>query len=99
MGGDNFPSANIDGVIEYLENVNNSPVNFFLVGNQLLIEQYLEDKTSFTINNEFYFGYSPERVNPGDKKNKFFKIGISWKNFLYFLLLRFHFFSCGAFKS
>ena len=36
--------------------------------------KYLEDKTSFKINNEFYFGYSPERINPGDKKNKFFNI-------------------------
>ena len=44
MGGDNFPSANIDGVFEYLEDINNSPIHFFLVGNQLLIEKYLKNK-------------------------------------------------------
>ena len=37
MGGDNFPSANIDGVFEYLEDTNNSPVDFFLVGVCLLV--------------------------------------------------------------
>ena len=29
----------------------------------------LEKKTDYKINNDFYFGYSPERINPGDKKN------------------------------
>lgn len=30
---------------------------------------FLEKKTDYKINNDFYFGYSPERINPGDKKN------------------------------
>ena len=44
MGGDNFPSANIDGVFDYLENKNSSDIHFMLVGNQTLIEKYLSNK-------------------------------------------------------
>ena len=33
--------ANIDGVFEYIEDSNNPNVDFYLVGNQLLIENYL----------------------------------------------------------
>ena len=35
-----------------------------------LFIKYLERKTKLKINLDFY-GYSPERINPGDKKNKF----------------------------
>ena len=36
--------------------------------------KYLEKKTKLKVNKDFYFGYSPERINPGDKKNKFYNI-------------------------
>jgi UDP-N-acetyl-D-galactosamine dehydrogenase len=29
----------------------------------------IEDITNFILNNDFFLGYSPERINPGDKKN------------------------------
>ncbi len=32
---------------------------------------YLERITKMKINKDFYFGYSPERINPGDEKNNF----------------------------
>ena len=41
MGGDNFPSANIDGVFDYLKNIQSNNVRFLLVGNKALIEKYL----------------------------------------------------------
>ena len=31
--------------------------------------KYLEKKSKLKINKDFYFGYSPERINPGDKNN------------------------------
>ena len=34
----------------------------------------LEDKSGFTFNTDFYAGYSPERINPGDKKHTVTKI-------------------------
>ncbi len=30
----------------------------------------LESGTNFTVNNDFYVGYSPERINPGDKEHR-----------------------------
>jgi UDP-N-acetyl-D-galactosamine dehydrogenase len=30
---------------------------------------FLEKNTNYKINRDFYFGYTPERINPGDKKN------------------------------
>ncbi len=33
--------------------------------------KYLEKKTNLKINDDFLFGYSPERINPGDNTNKF----------------------------
>ena len=36
--------------------------------------KYLEKKTTLKVNHDFWFGYSPERINPGDKKHKFFNI-------------------------
>ena len=33
--------------------------------------KYLEKKTKLSINKDFFYGYSPERINPGDKTNKF----------------------------
>jgi UDP-N-acetyl-D-glucosamine/UDP-N-acetyl-D-galactosamine dehydrogenase len=34
----------------------------------------LEKISNFKINNDFYCGFSPERINPGDKKHSFAKI-------------------------
>ena len=38
-----------------------------------VVEDYcrpiIEDITNFKLNNDFFLGYSPERINPGDKKN------------------------------
>jgi len=31
--------------------------------------QVIEENTNLTFNNDFFLGYSPERINPGDKKN------------------------------
>ena len=45
MGGDNFPSANIDGVFDYLKNIKSENVHFILVGNSSLIEKYLRNKS------------------------------------------------------
>jgi len=33
--------------------------------------KYLEKKSKLLINKDFFYGYSPERINPGDKNNKF----------------------------
>ena len=45
MGGDNFPSANIDGVFDYLENTKSKNIQFVLVGNECLIKKYLNNKS------------------------------------------------------
>jgi len=37
-------------------------------------EEYLEKKTKLMSNRDFYLCYSPERINPGDKKNNLSKI-------------------------
>jgi UDP-N-acetyl-D-galactosamine dehydrogenase len=37
-------------------------------------ENYLQKKTMLTNNKDFYLCYSPERINPGDKKNNLRKI-------------------------
>ena len=34
----------------------------------------LQKKNNFKLNRDFFLGYSPERINPGDKKNKITKI-------------------------
>ncbi len=34
----------------------------------------IEKKSKLKINKDFYFGYSPERINPGDKKRKLINI-------------------------
>ena len=44
MGGDNFPSANIDGVFAYVKNIKLEDIHFLLVGNKLLIKKYLNNK-------------------------------------------------------
>jgi len=36
-----------------------------------LFIKYLEKKSKLLINKDFFYGYSPERINPGDKKNQF----------------------------
>ena len=33
--------------------------------------KYLEKKTKFIVNKDFFYGYSPERINPGDTVNRF----------------------------
>jgi len=33
--------------------------------------KYIEKNTHYLLNKDFAFGYSPERINPGDKKNNF----------------------------
>ena len=30
----------------------------------------LEQKSNYQLNKDFYVGYSPERINPGDKKHR-----------------------------
>ena len=35
---------------------------------------YIENKTKLIENKDFFIGYSPERINPGDKKNTLKKI-------------------------
>lgn len=30
---------------------------------------YLESESSLKYNQDFFYGYSPERINPGDKKH------------------------------
>jgi UDP-N-acetyl-D-galactosamine dehydrogenase len=34
----------------------------------------IEKKTKLLLNRDFWLGYSPERINPGDKKNNIYKI-------------------------
>ena len=34
----------------------------------------LEEKTGLKFNDDFFVGYSPERINPGDKKHTITKI-------------------------
>ena len=33
--------------------------------------KFIEKQTDYVLNKDFFFGYSPERINPGDKKNNF----------------------------
>ena len=33
--------------------------------------KYLENETKFIVNKDFFYGYSPERINPGDTIHKF----------------------------
>ena len=39
-----------------------------------ITKNILEKISNLTVNNDFYLGYSPERINPGDKKNTLDKI-------------------------
>ena len=36
--------------------------------------KYLEKKTNLLVNKDFFYGYSPERINPGDRNNNFSNI-------------------------
>ena len=38
------------------------------------LTRYIENKTKLIENKDFFIGYSPERINPGDKKNTLKKI-------------------------
>ena len=60
MGGDNSPAANIDGVFEYINTLDDSSTHFSLVGDQLLIKKYLENKNLYSnrvsiINADFFW--------------------------------------------
>ena len=44
MGGDNAPISNIRGLSSYLLENNDNKTNFFLVGDQKVIEQTLSDE-------------------------------------------------------
>jgi UDP-N-acetyl-D-galactosamine dehydrogenase len=39
-----------------------------------LIIPLIEQKSNLKINQDFYYGFSPERINPGDKKNNIYNI-------------------------
>ena len=71
MGGDNSPSADLDAVFEYIENPSNKPVDFFLVGNESIIQKYLikENKSSdyITIIN------ASEDISDNDRPSRVFK--------------------------
>lgn len=71
MGGDNSPSADLDAVFEYIENPGNKPVDFFLVGNESIIQKYLikENKSSdyITIIN------ASEDISDNDRPSRVFK--------------------------
>ena len=71
MGGDNSPSADLDAVFEYLEDPSNKPVDFFLVGNESIIQKYLikENKSSdyITIIN------ASEDISDNDRPSRVFK--------------------------
>ncbi len=72
MGGDNSPAANIDGVFEYLEDIKNSPIDFFLVGNELIIKEYLEKKKkSF---NHITILNAEQEISVNDKPSRVFKL-------------------------
>ena len=71
MGGDNSPSADLDAVFEYIEDPSNKPVDFFLVGNESIIQKYLikENKSSdyITIIN------ASEDISDNDRPSRVFK--------------------------
>jgi len=71
MGGDNFPSANIDGVFDYLESTKSKDIHFILVGNKSLIKKYLNNKSlpdkSITIVN------TTDIIDNTDKPSRVFK--------------------------
>ena len=71
MGGDNSPSADLDAVFEYIEDSSNKPVDFFLVGNESIIQKYLikENKSSdyITIIN------ASEDISDDDRPSRVFK--------------------------
>ena len=41
---------------------------------RFLSESIIEQITSFKLNKDYFLGYSPERINPGDKNNTLNKI-------------------------
>jgi len=71
MGGDNFPSANIDGVFDYLQNSNNTNTYFLLIGNELLIKKYLENKN---LSSKFISTIdASEIIDEADRPSRVFK--------------------------
>ncbi len=73
--------------LEYIFNALNSLIDIGIKDKLIILEstvypgateenfiKYLEKKTTLKVNHDFWFGYSPERINPGDKKHKFFNI-------------------------
>ena len=72
MGGDNFPSANIDGVLDYLDNTSSNDVQFILVGDEPLIKKYLINKNK-TDTALISIINAPEIINNEDKPSRIFK--------------------------
>ena len=71
MGGDNFPSANIDGVFDYLDKENSSSIHFVLVGNRDLIEKYLKNQSKS--HNSISILNANEIIDYNDKPSRVFK--------------------------
>ena len=71
MGGDNFPSTNIDGVFDYLQDIETTNIHFMLVGNKLLIEKYLKNKSLTT--NSISIIDAPDIIENIDKPSRVFK--------------------------
>ena len=42
----------------------------------------LEEHSGLSFNQDFYCGYSPERINPGDKKHKIYNINFPFDSFI-----------------
>ena len=71
MGGDNFPSANIDGVFDYLNNIKNNNIHFILVGNKTLIKTYIKNK--YQLNKFISIINAPDIIDDNDKPSRVFK--------------------------
>ena len=74
MGGDNSPAADIDAIFEYIENIENPPIHFLLVGKQSVIQQYLENKPKNKHHHHFISIIdAPEKICKDDKPSRIFK--------------------------
>ena len=71
MGGDNFPSANIDGVFDYLKNTKSNDIHFSLIGNKTIIERYLKNKN--LTSNFISIINATDIINEDDKPSRIFK--------------------------
>jgi len=71
MGGDNSPSANIDGVFNYLKNTISNDIHFLLIGDKSLIENYLKSKNLSS--NSISIIDAPDIIDNTDKPSRVFK--------------------------